>query len=135
MPYTVDESRLYALIERALDTEEIKGSLNKVPLDRETLRKSVAENANQIWEEAMEEIAEYDLLEMRIKKSGEKPPAFFKPLVLIYRLLRSVFQPGNDVDSRMREKLEVARLKADEALIQSGIIPQLRSIINKAYWR
>ena len=137
MLYTTDQSRLNALIERALETEEIKHSLGKFALDREILRKSLLENANQVWEAAAKEIAEYDIKRRRIEKlkSEAAPPAFLKPLIWIYRLLRSVLLPKSDVDAGMREELEIAKSKADEAVIRFGIIPRLRSIINEEFWK
>ena len=134
MSYPADKSHLYALIEQAMNAEEIRDSLKRVPIDYDTLRESAMENADRIWEAAAEQIKEVDLLEIRRKKMLTRVPAFFRPLFYIYQLLRSIFISGSSGDSKITEDLEIARYKADEALIQYGIMPQLRGILNEVFW-
>jgi len=139
MPYTADRSHFHDLIERALDVEEIKSLLNRTHLDRETLRKSIMENANQIWEAAAKEIIEHDLLETRIEKREKEAaatPAILKLLASIYRFLRFVFLFRRDINSKkMPEELKVAKSNADDAVIRFGILPQLRRILDDAFWK
>lgn len=125
MPYPADKSHLYELIDQAMNSEEIRDSLKKIPIDYDTLRESVMKNANHIWEAAAKQITEVDLLEMRRKKILTRVPPFLRPL--FNQLLRSIFISGN-------KELEIARYKADQALVQYGIMPQLRGILNKVFW-
>lgn len=137
MSYTSDQTRLNDLIERALKREEIKNELSKVNIDQDILRKSLLENANQIWEAAARELAEYDITRRRIEKLKAEAavPTFFKPLVDIYRWLRKVLLSKSDVDVEMCKELEIAKSNAEEAVIRFGIIPRLRGIINEAFWK
>ena len=137
MSYTTDQTRLNDLIERALKREDVRNELSKVSIDQDILRKSLLGNASQIWEAAARELAEYDITRRRTEKLKAEAavPTFFKPLVYIYRWLHKVLLSKSDVNVEMCKELEIAKSKAEEAVIRFGIIPQLRGIINEAFWK
>lgn len=124
MSYTADKSHLDELINRAMDSDEIKEALERLPIDYDNLRKSVLEYEDRIWKAAAQQVVEVDLFEIRRESALANVPAFVRPLAgFLYSLLLSD-----------RKNLEMARYKADEAVIRYGIIPQLRATLNKVFW-